>query len=118
MGKIIPHKTSFTPRERFQHYRSNAGRVGHKFDLSFHEFCKLWRKPCAYCGDPIETIGIDRVDSEKGYEVGNVLPCCKVCNRMKTNTPLGEFLNQCRKITAKTWGMKPSNLDHSEDVEK
>jgi len=32
---------------------------------------------------PIKTIGIDRVLNNVGYEKGNVVPCCKDCNKFK-----------------------------------
>lgn len=36
--------------------------------------------------------GIDRIDSAKGYVEGNVVPCCKFCNEMKSDKSRDEFL--------------------------
>ena len=33
-----------------------------------------------------ETIGWDRIDSTFGYQDGNWVPCCPVCNSVKSNT--------------------------------
>jgi hypothetical protein len=29
--------------------------------------------------------GIDRADSRKGYQPGNCIPCCRECNRIKSD---------------------------------
>jgi len=42
--------------------------------------------------------GIDRIDSSKGYEIDNVVPCCKICNYIKMDMGLKEFLEQIEKI--------------------
>jgi len=40
---------------------------------------------CHYCNGPLNLYGsaLDRIDNSKGYEVRNVVPCCKNCNRIK-----------------------------------
>jgi len=81
-------------------YCANSAEVrGIKFDLSFQEFMQLWQEPCEYCGDEIESIGIDRTDSSKGYSVDNIVPCCGTCNLMKNTNDKDLFLAQCKKIT-------------------
>lgn len=42
--------------------------------------------------------GIDRVDNEIGYIYENCVCCCKVCNTMKMNLSVYEFLNHISKI--------------------
>ena len=44
--------------------------------------------------------GIDRVDSNIGYEINNVVSCCNICNRAKSNMKLDEF-NEWRMKLAK-----------------
>lgn len=56
---------------------------GLKFTLCIEDFSTFWQADCNYCGGAIATIGLDRVDSTKGYEIGNVVPCCKMCNTIK-----------------------------------
>ena len=34
-------------------------------------------------GKQIETLGLDRVDSSRGYEFGNIVVCCFRCNTIK-----------------------------------
>ena len=55
-------------------------------------------KNCFYCNDNVK-IGIDRVDSSKGYTIDNVVPCCSKCNWMKGVLSKEDFINQCKKIS-------------------
>lgn len=52
------------------------------FNLSVQECVELSGNPCEYCGGtlPDYGIGLDRIDNLRGYESGNVLPCCSICN--------------------------------------
>ena len=81
----------------FGYYRKNAKSRGRYWGLSFEEF-SLFQCECLYCGDEMGAVGIDRVDSSKGYIMGNVVPCCPTCNAMKTDHPQDYFINHCRKI--------------------
>jgi hypothetical protein len=84
-------------------------------DCDFDTFLNLSQQPCYYCGArPYRTVnigirknynasvyqlqdgyftynGLDRVDSTKGHTVDNVVPCCSICNRMKSNLTIEEF---------------------------
>jgi hypothetical protein len=42
--------------------------------------------------------GIDRIDSSKGYEAGNVVPACRICNLAKTNLSLEDFLTWIERV--------------------
>ena len=57
---------------------------------------------CAYCkitedhlpllgvltqmGYPLSRLGVDRLDSNRGYEIDNIQLCCFACNKVKSNT--------------------------------
>lgn len=90
-----------TPEHRFSTYVSSARVRGIQFLLSFEQFMTFWCKPCYYCDDPIDGIGLDRIDSKGGYSIENVLPCCSKCNRMKTILTTDEFISMCLKIAKK-----------------
>lgn len=69
--------------------------------LTDEELTSIIFSCCTYCGAlPNKTyakcklafIGIDRVDSNKGYTIDNCVPCCMICNRAKNDMPLDEFL--------------------------
>lgn len=73
------------PESRYKKYKRSAEERGFKWLLTRDQFMKHWQKPCVHCGSPIETIGLDRIDSSKPYEDGNVEPCCPKCNQMKSD---------------------------------
>jgi hypothetical protein len=90
-----------------------------KKDISFNipklKFEELVMKDCFYCGaTPHEAMygrirvdktrakvtynGLDRVDNSRGYEVDNVVPCCRICNIMKAELSVQEFYVHIQKI--------------------
>ena len=90
-------------------YKRNSKKDNRVFLLSDEEALSIMRNPCSYCGDiDLRTNpyskesfllnGIDRVDSSKGYEIGNVVPCCKKCNIAKHNYSKEDFLLMVKKI--------------------
>lgn len=87
-----------TDRVRFSAYKSASKRRGIFFSLSFEQFMGMWKNPCRYCGRPIEYIGIDRVDNSVGYVIGNVVPCCAMCNMAKRDMSVCDFINMCRLV--------------------
>jgi len=44
---------------------------------------------------------IDRIDSSKGYEEGNVVPCCNDANKAKSALSQEDFLKLCNDIARK-----------------
>jgi len=87
-----------TPKYKFSRYKRGAKVRGIKFELSFYQFISFWKKPCEYCGDEIKTIGLDRLNNDKGYSMDNVVPCCTDCNRMKMAMDKNRFIEKCFKI--------------------
>lgn len=97
---------------------NRAGPRGITVAMTVAEFMSVAARPCAYCGalpglrrtsaavhhaaphPGVVAHGIDRVDSSKGYEVSNCVPCCKRCNFMKSDTPVGEFIAHVHRIAA------------------
>ena len=56
----------------------------------------LWAGECYMCGRG-PSLGIDRVDSTKEYIIDNCKSCCTLCNFMKKDWTLDEFLGHvCR----------------------
>ena len=97
-SKTYRKKYVITPNSRYGTYRRSVEKTNRIFNLTFEEFMLFWQKPCSYCGDNIKTIGLDRVDNTKGYELENIVPCCTMCNRMKNSHTKERFLNQVTKI--------------------
>lgn len=87
-----------TPKGRFRIYKRSARLHGRAFKLSFMEFVSFWKRPCFYCGYPIRTIGLDRINNKKGYQLGNVRACCLYCNRAKSDLSEAHFLDHCFRV--------------------
>src|ERR1043165_6434781 len=79
-------------------YKKQSLSRGINFSLSLEQYTSFWTKPCSYCNDLIETIGIDRIVNSIGYEFDNCIPCCTECNKMKRHHSTEWFINQCKKI--------------------
>lgn len=103
-------------------YKRHARDRGIEWNLTRDAVDQLVRMQCQYCGivggntkqtknhPGFKHNGIDRVDSSKGYESTNVVPCCGLCNRAKRDMPREEFIAwACRvadhqKAMADQWG--------------
>lgn len=104
-GKAKKQKTRrvwrLSPRQRFNDYRVQCAQSrGLGFYLTFEQFMTFWQRPCAYCGDAIATIGLDRIDNGACYGVANLRACCTRCNQMKRDDTVEAFLRRCQKIVA------------------
>jgi len=93
----------------FGSYKRGARDRNFAFGLSRIQFEKTIVLPCYYCGNidkksnynktkEFYLNGIDRIDSSKGYEIDNVVPCCTECNFSKGAMPKQEFLEHIEKI--------------------
>lgn len=99
--------------------RRHARDRGFSYDLPRELVDELIRQPCHYCGDRGSNVkvtknyrqgfqhnGLDRVDSKKGYEPTNVVPCCRTCNNAKRDMDRNEFIAWATKVAAMAaqWG--------------
>lgn len=92
---------AFKPYRREESFQSGAKRRGLAYELTRGQFMTFWQKPCLYCGGPIPTIGLDRIDNARGYAMNNVVPCCSTCNSMKSGMAMSEFLERCQRIATR-----------------
>jgi len=70
-----------------------------KYELfTLNEFIELSSMSCRYCGGVNKTKGIDRIDNKIGYTKENSVSCCKLCNYMKNNYSVDDFLAHIKKI--------------------
>ena len=83
---------------RWQMYKSNAKKRGIAFNLSILDFQQFWQQPCTYCGDEIEIVGVDRVNSSLPYDLGNTVSCCFRCNEMKMDSTTEDWFNKMKQI--------------------
>lgn len=80
-------KTDSTLASRFSRTRSTRSRL-FTWTLTFSEYVEIVSRPCDYCGlenDTIQSGGLDRLDNSRGYEYGNVVSCCPICNMVRNN---------------------------------
>lgn len=92
----------------YKDYKYGASKRCIDFNISFDDFVNLMEQDCYYCGEspvlhegelqymqktiePWKHNGIDRVNSNIGYENGNVVPCCSKCNYAKHDLTKDEF---------------------------
>lgn len=88
----------------FNGYKSGAKKRGYEWGLTRGQFGVLCKMDCQYCGKPpsntrkgpdaLEAVtynGLDRRDNDRGYVLGNVVPCCAQCNRKKMAMHLSDF---------------------------
>lgn len=68
-----------------------------KGDLVYKEKVQLYADTCYLCGR-CPAFGIDRVDPKIGYVLENCKPCCYLCNYMKKDYDLEEFLGHIYRI--------------------
>ncbi len=87
-----------TVRGRYYVYTKNARLRKLAFSISVDTLSVLVSSKCHYCGINSPTMGVDRIDSSIGYEVGNVLPCCSTCNKMKSAHGYEEFTKIISRI--------------------
>lgn len=85
-------------RAQYQRYLDRAKVKGCEFGLTYELFLEAIKMPCVYCGFNDGVVGLDRIDSAKGYLVENIVPCCKVCNYMKLDHTLEEWLTAMEDI--------------------
>ena len=99
-------------------YKRHAKGRGYAWNLTRQQVQAVIFRPCHYCGaepgnvkttknslSPLRYSGIDRVDNTRGYEAGNVVPCCTVCNRAKGTMSTTEFAAWAERLhaMAETW---------------
>jgi hypothetical protein len=115
---LYNNRYMYALRAYMSDYKDVAQRRGFQFNLTENETLILIRKNCHYCKmEPKEDIknrmskssirdyvslkvnGIDRIDSNKHYDIENVVPCCWICNRAKGNESYEAFVQWIQRIS-------------------
>lgn len=106
----------------FSNY-NNASIKSRNLELKINrqEFETLCKSNCYYCNlsPAVKTTagsilrnGIDRLDNLQGYILENCVPCCTVCNIMKSVLPLNDFIN----IIDKIYNYSFLNINKNEEI--
>lgn len=89
-------------RKIYGEYKNSANTREYDFTIDFDTFVYIVKQPCTYCGvinsnyriirnGSFSYNGLDRVDNSIGYTRGNVVSCCRICNRAKHTLTKKEF---------------------------
>ena len=100
-------------KQIFKGYKAKAKKRKLQFNLSLEEFKKISSQNCYYCGITPQQHnksqighsygiykynGLDRIDSNKGYNSDNCVACCKHCNFAKWDLSTNKFYKHIKKI--------------------
>lgn len=104
-GKYYSTGEEAAKNSKYKKYKAQAKYRGLVFSLSKEEFFLVCELCCHYCGAEPSNVnvsdsgygswtynGLDRVDSSVGYISNNVVPCCKICNRAKSDMSYDDFV--------------------------
>lgn len=90
-------------------YKANAAKRKLEFSIDVSLIKELTKTNCFYCGiEPLQKIGqsngyylyngIDRKNKDIGYTKDNCVPCCKICNRAKSNMTEKEWMEWISRL--------------------
>lgn len=95
----------------FRSYKNHSKKREIPFDLSKEDFLNVVVNNCFYCNEPPKEScynkrshgnflcnGLDRIDSKIGYNISNVVACCKKCNYAKNEFSQDDFFNHIKKL--------------------
>lgn len=111
-----------SPRGKFNTYKTSAKKFERSFKLTLEDHFMpgapntFWQKPCTYCREPIETIGLDRIDNSKGYTVSNIVSCCTLCNITRgdrfTHQEMKDYIGPTIARIRRAWSKKTLRKKH------
>ena len=106
-----------------------AERRGIPWELSYDSWDSLVQSDCHYCGiEPTNKFkygkqvlgysGLDRIDSGLGYTFGNVVPCCRFCNVLKSSLRPETWFDFLRCVITQHGGTTPTEWDDYYDLDR
>ena len=88
----------------------------------YREWARTRARECFYCGvrdedivrtqvrtqrgERLETLGIDRVDNDRDYELTNIAFCCFACNKVKGNVFTSAEMQVIGRAVAQVWALR------------
>lgn len=103
---------SFDVRTRIASLKSSAKHRGINVNLDIARYQTVIDSGCYFCGDDLKNekgYCLDRVDNTKGYTLKNVVGCCKLCNRAKSNMDVFEFMTWAERLGKRIKEMKDAH---------
>lgn len=95
----------FDVTSRLSMLKASAKARGINVNLDVNKYQLLINIGCHFCGSDLKTekgYCLDRIDNNKGYIITNVVGCCKICNRAKSNMNVYDFANWLQKASNHT----------------
>ncbi len=94
-----------TTEGKYIKLKASAKERSLEMQISLKQYVEIIKdNKCYYCdASLVGSAGhsLNRIDSNKGYLVENVKPCCKFCNRIMSNYSIEELSNRVYKIVAR-----------------
>ena len=92
---FLDHRSVF-----YSKYKKNCIVMKRVFKISKNQFNKIKKNKCYLCGknNKNHKNGIDRINNNLGYIMGNLISCCGDCNNMKKDYEYNKFINKCNQI--------------------
>lgn len=86
----------------YKEYLKSAIRRSLEFLITYEQFVQLISSKCYYCNyiKDDEVNGIDRINNNIAYLFDNCVPCCEVCNMMKSDLDVDYFIEKCKLIAS------------------
>lgn len=107
-GKTYVPKFSRSIDSKLKNLCTNAKNRNKEFLISTEHLFDLWKNQegrCAYTKLPLlsasnqfNTVSLDRIDSSKGYVVGNIQLVCTAVNKMKQEYSEDLFIQLCHLV--------------------
>ena len=103
-GNVYPDCFANHMSGSYSSYKDRADKKGLLFTITPNEFESIKNRNCFMCGknnSEFHKNGVDRMDSNMGYIIDNLKPCCAECNYMKKAFDFSELLNKFAMIYEK-----------------
>jgi 5-methylcytosine-specific restriction endonuclease McrA len=100
---------------KYDRYKKRDGEL----DFTREEFYEwMETSSCYYCGsDETHTLGLDRIDNDKGHNKDNVVVACELCNTTKGHRFTIEQMKQIGKLI-ETFDMKGWRVMSEKSINK
>ena len=105
VGQKYIHFTKPSAMKKRHYVKVNLDKIDYWVEYLNHKLIMKEKFPlsdgklCRYCEVPFETnMSVDRLDNNKGYEIGNIIFCCAGCNNRKNQVRLKDCENILRVV--------------------
>lgn len=119
--QVPPHgkeryKSLFVARHKpcYSGFLADTVKRNNHCEVSEELYKYIVQQTCTYCKLTKPAKGIDRIDPHVGYIAGNITPCCKTCNMMKSSMTVSQFFDKLKKIHAHQTSSSPKEGDETQ----